>query len=194
MNPQIWWYVSRASGILAWALLSLSVCWGLFISTKAVAKATAPAWTLDLHRFLGGVSVLATAAHLGGLVADNYVHFGVAELLVPFKSSWRPVAVASGVVSFYLLIAVEMTSLAMKRIPRAWWRRIHRTSFVLWLMASVHMLQAGADVDNALLRVATLAATNIIAFLTVVVVLASSRRSSAETRTKPVSDGAAAVA
>ena len=86
--------MSRASGILAWALLSLSVCWGLFISTKAVAKATAPAWTLDLHRFLGGVSVIATAAHLAGLVADNYVHFGVAELLVPLKSSWRPVAVA----------------------------------------------------------------------------------------------------
>ncbi len=98
----------------------------------------------------------------------------MAELLVPFKSSWRPLAVASGVVSFYLLVAVEMTSLAMRRIPRAWWRGIHRTSFVLWLMATVHMLQAGADVDNALLRVATLAATNIIAFLTVVVVASGS--------------------
>ncbi len=193
MNPQIWWYVSRASGILAWALLSLSVCWGLFISTKAVAKATAPAWTLDLHRFLGGVSVIATAAHLAGLVADNYVHFGVAELLVPLKSSWRPVAVASGVISLYLLLAVEVTSLAMRRIPRVWWRRIHRTSFALWLMATVHMLQAGADVDNALLRVAVLAATNIIAFLTVVVVLAAGRRSIAD-RAKSTPDPTAAVA
>ena len=192
MNPQLWWYVSRASGILAWALLSLSVCWGLFLSTKALAKATAPAWTLDLHRFLGGVSVLATVAHLGGLVADNYVHFGLAELLVPMRSTWRPLAVASGVVSLYLLVAVEATSLLMKRLPRRWWRGVHRTSFGLWLLATVHMLQAGADVDNTLLRVAVLAATNIIAFLTVVVVLASHRRASPRSRPAPDPSPAAA--
>ena len=51
MNPQVWWFVSRSSGMIAWALLTLSVCWGLFISTKAVAKASSPAWLLDLHRY-----------------------------------------------------------------------------------------------------------------------------------------------
>ena len=60
-------------------------------------------------------------------------------------------------------------------------------------MATVHMLQAGADVDNALLRVAVLAATNIIAFLTVVVVLAAGRRSIAD-RAKSTPDPTAAVA
>ncbi len=175
MNPQIWWYVSRSSGIVAWFLLSLSVCWGLFVSTKAVAKATAPAWVLDLHRFLGGVSVLATGAHLGGLVADSYVHFGWREILVPYASAWKPGAVALGVVGFYLLVAVELTSLAMKRLPRVWWRRVHRSSFVLWLTATVHMLQAGSDPANPLLRIAVLATTNVIAFLTIVLVLAAHR-------------------
>ena len=57
MSSQIWWFVSRSSGLVAWALLSLSVCWGLFLSTRAVARASSPAWLLDLHRFLGGLSV-----------------------------------------------------------------------------------------------------------------------------------------
>ncbi len=185
MNPEVWWYVSRSSGILAWILLSFSVCWGLFISTKAVAKASTPAWILDLHRFLGGVAVLVTGIHLAGLVADSYVEFGWVEILVPFGSDWRPGAVASGVVAFYLLLAVEVSSLAMKRLPKRLWRAVHRSSLVLWLLATVHMLQAGTDATNPYLRVGVVAATNIIAFLTVVLVLANHRKAAARARTPP---------
>ena len=118
MNSQVWWFVSRSSGIIAWALLTLSVCWGLFISTKAVAKASTPAWLLDLHRFLGGIAVTFTAIHLIGLWADSYVEFGWRELFVPMASEWKPGPVAWGIVSVYLLVAIELTSLAMKFLPR----------------------------------------------------------------------------
>lgn len=183
MNPQLWWYVSRASGIVAWALLSLSVCWGLFVSTKAVAKATAAAWVLDLHRFLGGLAVLATGVHLAGLVADSYVHFGWRELLVPYAATWKPAPVALGIVALYLLVAVEVTSLAMKRLPRRWWKHVHRASFVLWLSASAHTIQAGTDHTNPLLRIAMLAMTNVIAFLTIVLIVAAQRRTTERDRT-----------
>ena len=86
MSSQVWWFVSRSSGIIAWALVSLSVAWGLFISTKAVAKASSPAWLLDLHRYLGGLSVAFTAVHLIGLWADSYVEFGWAEMFVPLST------------------------------------------------------------------------------------------------------------
>lgn len=178
MNPQLWWYVSRSSGIIAWVLLSLAVCWGLFASTRAVAKASAPAWTLDLHRFLGGASVIATALHLAGLVLDGYVEFGWRELFIPMASTWKPQPVAWGIAAFYLLIAVEVSSLLMRRIPRRWWRLIHHTSFGLWLVATVHLFQAGTDEANVLLRLGLLAVTNIVGFLTVVRVLAGHRQAS----------------
>ena len=145
MNPQIWWYVSRSSGIVAWVLVSLSVCWGLFVSTKAVAKASTPAWLLDLHRYLGGLSVIFTAIHMIGLAADNYVTFGWAELFVPMASEWKSDAVAFGIVGFYLLIAIEVTSLAMKWLPRRLWRWIHRSSFPLYFVATYHGIRAGTD-------------------------------------------------
>ena len=28
MNPQFWWYVARASGIVAWLMLTAPVIWG----------------------------------------------------------------------------------------------------------------------------------------------------------------------
>lgn len=173
MNPQVWWFVSRSSGMIAWALLSLSVCWGLFVSTKAVAKASSPASLLDLHRFMGGLAVVFTGIHLVGLVADNYVTFGWAETFVPMASEWKPGAVAFGIVGFYLLLAIELTSLAMKRLPRRLWRAVHRTSLVLFFVATYHAIAAGTDAENQWFRVVALASINIVMFLSVVLVLAA---------------------
>ena len=54
MNPQIWWYLTRASGIVAWLMLTASVIWGIVLATKAFPEHRRPAWLLDLHRWLGG--------------------------------------------------------------------------------------------------------------------------------------------
>jgi predicted ferric reductase len=185
VNPQTWWFVSRSSGIIAWALVSLSVCWGLFISTKAVAKASSPAWLLDLHRYVGGLAVVFTGIHLIGLVADSYVTFGWAELFVPMASEWKPGAVAYGIVGFYLLIAIEVTSLAMKRLPRRLWRWIHRSSFPLYVIATYHGIRAGTDHENQWFRIAALASINVVGFLTLVLILAARRAAIAAPR-RPV--------
>lgn len=171
MNSQVWWFVARSSGIVAWALLSLSVCWGLFLSTKAVAKASAPAPLLDLHRHLGGLAVVFTAMHLVGLVADSYVSFGWAEILVPMASTWKPGAVAFGIVGMYLLVAVELSSLAKRRLSHRLWRWIHRSSFVLYVAATYHGIAAGTDHSNQWFRLSALASVNVVMFLTIVVIL-----------------------
>ena len=138
---------------MAWALVTLSVCWGLFISTKAVAKASSPAWLLDFHRYLGGLAVFFTGVHLAGLVGDNYVYFGWAELFLPMAADWQPGPVAFGIVAFYLLVAVEVTSLAMKRLPRVLWRWVHRSSFLLYFVATYHAIAAGTDNENQWFRI-----------------------------------------
>ncbi len=176
MNSQVWWFVARSSGIVAWALLTLSVCWGLLISTKALAKRTSPAWLLDLHRFLGGLAVSFTAIHLVGLWGDSYVHFGWAELFVPMASEWRPGAVAWGIVAMYLLIAVEATSLAMRRLPRRAWRAIHQLSLPLYAMATYHGVAAGTDTGHDVFRIAALASVNVVAILTILLILTARRR------------------
>jgi DMSO/TMAO reductase YedYZ heme-binding membrane subunit len=100
---------------------------------------------LDLHRFLGGLALAFTGIHLAGLWLDSYVRFDVADLLVPFASSWRPLAVAWGVVGLYLLLAVELTSLARRRLPYRLWRRLHLGAFPLLAAGTAHLLTAGTD-------------------------------------------------
>ena len=107
-----------------------------------------------MHRYLGGSSVAFTAIHVAGLVADSFVHFGPAEILVPFASAWNPVAVAWGVVGMYLLAAVELTSLAMKRIPRKWWRLVHMGSYGVLFTGLIHGSLAGTDATTPLYMMA----------------------------------------
>jgi hypothetical protein len=167
MNEQFWWYVARAGGLVSWWLISASVLWGLLLSTRITrGKPTAP-WLLDLHRFLGGLALTFTSVHVVALVADTYAHFGAADILVPFASDWRPGAVAWGVVAFYVLIAVEVTSLLMRRIPKRWWRRIHMTSFGLFVVTGLHGFTAGSEAGNGAVQLTALATAVALVFLLV---------------------------
>jgi hypothetical protein len=168
MNPQLWWLLARATGLVAWGLLTASVIWGLLISTRLTRGRPTPAWLADLHRFLGGAAVVFTALHLGGLVADSYTHFGVADLMVPLASAWKPGPVAFGVVALYLVVAVELSSLLMRRMPRRWWKAIHLSSFGLFWIATLHFVTAGTDAANPPLAVTVDVAAATVVFLTLV--------------------------
>jgi predicted ferric reductase len=175
VRSQAWWYVARSSGIVAWFLLTLSVTWGLMLRTKILNGRPTPRWLLDLHRFLGGLSVVFVVVHLAGLVADSYTHFGPVELLVPLASSWRPAEVALGVVALYLLVAVEITSLLMRRLPRRLWRAVHMSSFAIFLLSTLHAITAGTDARSSVLILTVNAAVATVLFLTLVRLLAPGR-------------------
>lgn len=167
VNEQLWWYVARSSGFVSWGTVTLSVLWGLLLSTKLMGKGKPAAWLLDVHRFLGGLSVTFLAVHLVALWGDSYVTFGWAELFVPMASSWQPGAVAWGIVAMYLLLAVEITSLLMNRIPRKLWRWVHFSSFALYVLATVHVITAGTDRTNPVFRWVALASVQLVLFLLV---------------------------
>ena len=145
MNEHFWWYVARASGIVAWLLLTASVLWGIVLSTKAFPEHRRPAWLLDLHRWLGGLTLSFVGIHVLALIADNYTNFTLVDVTIPFASTWKPGPVALGVVAAWTLVAVELTSLAMKRLPRRVWHAIHLLSYATFLLTSLHAAFAGTD-------------------------------------------------
>ncbi|HWB37700.1 MAG TPA: ferric reductase-like transmembrane domain-containing protein [Rugosimonospora sp.] len=185
MNPHLWWYVARASGLVSWALCALAVMWGLALSTRLFAKRPAPAWLLDLHRFLGGLATIFVVIHIAGLTADSYAHFGPADVLVPLASSWKPGPVAWGVAAFYLLLAVEVTSLARRRLPARLWRLVHITSLPLWAVSTVHLLTAGTDATNRFVQWTVLLSTGAVVFLGLVRLLSPRTSLRRETRRQP---------
>jgi DMSO/TMAO reductase YedYZ heme-binding membrane subunit len=142
------WYVARAAGLVAWGLLSASVLWGLAMSTRLLRGKIKNSWLLDLHRFLGGLATIFVGVHVLGILADTKIHFGLSQVLVPFASIWRPTAVAWGIAGMYLLLAVELTSLARTKLPTKLWRSLHFLSFPLFFAATLHAITAGTDAHS----------------------------------------------
>lgn len=148
LHPQTWWFLSRASGFVAWGLSVGAVLLGLALATRALGNNPRPAWLLDLHRFTGGLTAFFIGLHVAALVADSFVRFTLADIVVPFTSSYQRLPVAWGVLAMWLLLAVEATSLMMKRLPKQTWRRIHLTSYLAAALSTLHGFTAGTDAGN----------------------------------------------
>ncbi|MEM9130737.1 MAG: ferric reductase-like transmembrane domain-containing protein [Actinomycetota bacterium] len=162
MSDQFFWFATRAAGIICWFAAAGSVTVGLLIPTRLLGRKPTVPWLLDLHRYLGAMSVVFLVIHLVTLWFDEFVQFGLADLLVPFAaevpglSSW---SLATGVFAAWLLLAVEASSLIKKHIPRRAWHTIHLTSFGVLVSGAIHGLTAGSDTDNVLLVAVTVSVT-----------------------------------
>lgn len=153
MSEQTWWFVARATGLVAYALLGVAVVGGLLLSTQLPGRRPPREWMVDWHRFVGALAVVFTTVHMAALLADSYIEFGLEDLFIPFVSPWRPVAVGLGVLALYLVLAVEVTSLLRRRLSPTLWRRTHYLSVPAFALATVHLLLAGEDATDALVLI-----------------------------------------
>jgi len=148
MSNHFWWYLSRASGTVAWVLVLVTCAWGILLATRLFRGWDRPAWLLDLHRWLGSLLLASTVLHVFSLIGDNYTHFTMKSIFIPFASEWHPRAVALGVLSMYMIVAVQITSWAMKKLPKRVWRGIHMLSYVAFVMVTWHAMTAGTDASS----------------------------------------------
>lgn len=174
----LWWYLARSSGLVAAGLLVMSFLWGILLSTQLVKPVKRPAWLLDLHRWLAGLTVGFVALHLVALVADSYLQFDLRSLFVPFASEWKPGPVTWGIAGIYLLAAVQLTSwsAARSKLSRRAWHGIHLLSFPLVWVVAMHSGSAGTDAGNPVYRFTVLGVILIALFVIIYRILAGTGR------------------
>jgi len=139
------WVTSRAAGVTAFLALTLDVVFGLFVSTGAADRLVPRARSVDMHRWLSTVALTLTSVHAFALLGDRFVRFDVLDLLVPFLSSYRSVAVALGVLAAYGALLVHASFTLRRRIGTRTWRKLHYVSFFVFATALLHGWLAGSD-------------------------------------------------
>ena len=162
MSEHTWWWLARATGMVAWALATASIVWGLALSGRLLRRRKLPAWLLDLHRYLGTLTLAFVAVHMGALTLDHYVGFSLRDLLVPMASTWKPGAVVWGIAAFYVLVVIQVTSWGMKWLPRKVWHGIHCSSFFVFVAATVHGVTAGTDAAEPLVQMGAVVGTTLL--------------------------------
>jgi predicted ferric reductase len=144
-TTQVTWYVTRASGLIAYLLLWLSTVWGLAVSSRILEGKLHGAYTYDFHQYISLLSLGFLGLHLVTLLLDQYLPFSVAQLLIPLTSTYRPVWVALGTLALYLTLLVTVTFYLKNRIGSPAFRAIHVSSLLGYAAAAAHGLFAGTD-------------------------------------------------
>jgi sulfoxide reductase heme-binding subunit YedZ len=139
------WLLARASGLTAYLLLTLSVLAGLVVKSRPFGRALKTAAVTDVHRFFALLGLGMLVLHGVALVLDSTVHMPVAALFVPYLSSYRPTAVAFGVLAAELAALITVSFSLRRWIGGRNWRRLHYATFLVFVMGTVHGLTAGTD-------------------------------------------------
>jgi predicted ferric reductase len=146
------WLLTRAAGITGFVALALDVIVGLLVSTRTSGALFAKGAAVELHRWLSPLALGLVLGHVVLLLADGYIRFDAIDVLVPFASSYRPVAVGIGVLAAYLALVVHASFALRKRLGARTWRRLHYLSFVALVGAALHGVLAGSDSGNTWVR------------------------------------------
>ena len=142
---ELWWYLTRATGLVATALAVASLVWGLFFSARNTGTKRSPAWWLDLHNYLGGLSLAFTGAHVLASLVDPDGTIRLVDVFVPGTAGW---AVTWGVLAAYIFTIAVFTSWPRRRFSRPVWRVVHLTSVAGVAFAGLHGLQLGSDAEH----------------------------------------------
>jgi predicted ferric reductase len=158
-----WWYLTRATGLVAYLLLFTSVTLGLLLTGNLLSRWLQRYRVYDVHRFLALITLGVTVVHMFIVLPDGYIAFTVWELVIPFASSYRPEYMGIGVLGFYLMLAVIGAFYLRPRVSYRAWRLIHYGTFAVFALALVHGAGAGTDAGSDWSR-AMYAVTGLVAF------------------------------
>jgi sulfoxide reductase heme-binding subunit YedZ len=146
-TPHLFWITSRAAGFAALVLASLAVSLGLMMSTKLLKGRTTE--LRAAHDTLALATIVAIVVHGATLLGDQYLHPSIADLALPFVSSYKTLWTSIGIVGGWGLILLGLSYYARRWVGAVRWRKLHRFAALAWLAGLVHGLGEGTDAGQA---------------------------------------------
>jgi sulfoxide reductase heme-binding subunit YedZ len=147
VGPHLFWIISRAAGIAALVLASAAVCLGLLMGGRLMPR-RGPDLRVT-HEALSLATLGALVVHGASLLGDSYLHPTIADVALPFLTSYRTFWTSLGIVSFWALTLLGLGYYARARIGVQRWRVLHRFTALAWLLGLAHSLGAGTDAGQA---------------------------------------------
>lgn len=140
-----YWLASRALGVVALILVSLSVILGLALSGRAVRYPGAPAWVKHLHEALSLTGLGAILGHGVVLVGDRYLQPGLAGIALPFAIASQPIWTGLGIVAGWLAAILGLSFYIRRWIGVVVWRWLHRWTLLVYVLIVAHTIGSGSD-------------------------------------------------
>ena len=176
-DPQIW-YLTRALATAAYLMLTISVLLGMLRSVARQSRERL-SWIIDeLHQVLATLALVLVLGHLWTLLVDPFLPFTLSNLLLPLGEPYKPLPVRFGVLAFYGMVLLLLSSWIRRWIPYGIWRSIHYLSFLMFVLATAHGLLAGSDASEPWARAVYTGAAVSVLFMSLMRIFARNPASS----------------
>jgi methionine sulfoxide reductase heme-binding subunit len=160
------WYVTRTLAVGAYLALTISVLLGLLQSIARTAGERT-SWRInELHIVLSVLAGVLMAGHVITLVLDPYLPFSIGNILIPLGEPFKPIPVDLGVLAFYGMIALVLSSYLKPRISYGAWRAIHYVSFAAFILVTAHGWLSGSDAVTNWMPAIYVGSSGAVGFLT----------------------------
>ncbi len=136
-SQHLFWLGSRSLGIVAMLLVSVSVGFGLALSTRVDKRPGSAARFKTLHEAVALISLIAIVGHGVLLLGDSYIHPTIAQISIPFLLPNDPFWTGLGVVAGWLAILFGLSFYVRRQIGVALWRKIHRWTILVFALGLV---------------------------------------------------------
>jgi sulfoxide reductase heme-binding subunit YedZ len=180
-----WWLASRASGLVALVLVTISVGLGLTMAGKVMRRPGLSRKLLAIHEHTAIAGLVAIAVHGITLLGDPWLNPGIRGIAVPFAASFRPLWTGLGILAGYLATLLGLSYYARRRIGARLWRKAHRATIAVYLLGLLHALGAGSDASAVWFRLWVLATAPVIGGLFAYRALKGALGRSRSRRTEP---------
>lgn len=167
MDQHIYWYLSRASGLVAFWLLALSGGLGMSITSRLWDGLLDRSWVYEMHKFLSLLALGFIGFHVAVLIPDPWTSFGIADLVLAGHAKYQPLAVALGVIAMYGAVVGTGSFWVKRWIGHKTWRLVHYTTFATFALALAHGLSVGTDSGETWMELNYMAALFLFLFLLV---------------------------
>jgi len=169
------WYLVRAGGLTAFLLLYVSIFLGVASTLPGLRKIFLPLFNQRVHCWISLQALIFVLIHALGLLFENYFNFTLSDIFIPLLSPYKPELVALGILGFYLMIVLVVTSYIQKYISPRFWRIVHYSNLLLYALVLIHSFYLGTDLKSGRLRDIYIFANGILIFLLVVNIFLKNR-------------------
>ncbi len=134
--------IARVLGLLGLALLIVSSAGGTLLASRTAQKIKfLKGKTFTYHRAVSVVGATLFLLHpIPLLLAHATTGMRWWNIFVPFTAPKQGILIAWGTLAAYALIAVTISSLNIKKMPRRQWRVLHYASYAVLGLGLVHAL------------------------------------------------------
>ncbi len=146
LGPHLFWITSRAAGVSALLLSSVSVGFGLAMAARLGGGRLADRRVL--HEALSIGVMISIVVHAGSLLFDGFLHPSVADVTVPFVFGYQRLWTSLGIVSGWGMLLFGLAYYARRHIGTQRWKLVHRLTLVTWIGGLVHSLGEGTDASQ----------------------------------------------